>query len=98
MQIKYKNNKIEAICTDSEIARREYNVAMADKIAQRMVQLKSAISIENLLQLHIGRCHKLRGKRQGQYAMDLVHPYRLVFIMVKQRISIVEIQEIVDYH
>lgn len=25
------------------------------------------------------RCHALHGNREGQYAMDLVHPHRLVF-------------------
>lgn len=27
-----------------------------------------------------GRCHELKGNRVGQLSIDLVHPYRLVFV------------------
>lgn len=30
--------------------------------------------------------------------MDLIHPYRLIFIQYGNTVDIVEIQEIVDYH
>ncbi len=47
---------------------------------------------------NIGRCYLLTGNRAGQYAMDLAHPYRLVFIKIGQEIQIARIQEIIDYH
>ena len=51
-----------------------------------------------MVQFHIGRCHPLKGNRQGQYAMDLVHPYRLVFEKTGDIIQIANVMEIVDYH
>ena len=36
--------------------------------------------------------------RKGQYAMDLVHPYRLVFEKTGDKIQIANVMEIVDYH
>jgi Plasmid maintenance system killer protein len=51
-----------------------------------------------MIQYHIGRCHPLTGDRKGQYAMDLSHPYRLVFKVKQESIEIAEIIEIVDYH
>jgi hypothetical protein len=48
--------------------------------------------------LRLGRCHPLYGDRLGQYAMDLIHPYRLIFTQYGNTVDIVEIQEIVDYH
>ena len=50
------------------------------------------------MQYRIGRCHSLIGKRKGQYAMDLTHPYRLVFIKEDDFTVSVRIEEIVDYH
>ena len=46
----------------------------------------------------IGRCHKLSGNRKDQYAVDLVHPQRLVFTVIGNEIQIAEILEITDYH
>ena len=43
-------------------------------------------------------CHPLTGDRNGQFAVDLVHPYRLVFEKNGEEIQIANIIEIVDYH
>ncbi len=40
----------------------------------------------------------MKGKRKNQYAVDLVHPYRLVFEKKGDDIQIVKVMEIVDYH
>ena len=52
---------------------------MATKIHQRIDEISAADTVEMMIQFHIGRCHALTGSRQNQYAVDLVHPYRLVF-------------------
>lgn len=51
-----------------------------------------------MIQYHIGRCHALHVDRDGEYAVDLVHPYRLVFEKHGEDIQIAYIKEIVDYH
>ena len=51
-----------------------------------------------MINFSIGRCHQLNGNREGQYALDLVHPYRLIFVKIDDQIQIVKIIEIVDYH
>lgn len=51
-----------------------------------------------MIQFGIGRCHPLTQNRKGQYAVDLAHPYRLVFEKMENQIQIVNILEIVDYH
>lgn len=55
-------------------------------------------TVEEMIQFKIGRCHLLIGDRKGQYAVDLVQPYRLVFEKVGNEIQIANILEIVDYH
>ena len=89
LKITYKTRKLEKVCTIASETEKRYGVEMSEKIHQR---------IEELVQFHIGRCHLLKGKRKGQYAMDLVHPYRLIFEKIDEEIRIVMVKEITDYH
>ena len=98
MDITYKNKKIEKICTDAKMAERTYGREMAAKIHQRVDEINAADTVEMMIQFHIGRCHPLNQNRKGQYAVDLVHPYRLVFEKNGDEIQIANILEIVNYH
>ena len=98
MDITYKNNKIKKVCTDAKAAERTYGQEMADKIHQRIDEIGAADTVEMMIQFHIGRCHPLKQNRKGQYAVDLIHPYRLVFEKHDDEIQIANILEIVDYH
>lgn len=98
MEVTFKNSKIRKICTDPKIAIKKYNELMAGIITQRIFELKASETIEDLLNSKIGRCHSLKGNRKGQYAMDLIHPQRLIFTVHKKEIQIAKIIEIVDYH
>ncbi|RGF77091.1 type II toxin-antitoxin system RelE/ParE family toxin [Ruminococcus sp. AF31-8BH] len=98
MEITYKNNKIRKICTDIKVAEKTYGAQMAEKIDMRIGEISAADTVEMMIQFRIGRCHPLTQNRKGQYAMDLVHPYRLVFEKNGNEIQIANILEIVDYH
>lgn len=98
MEVTYKSRKIEKDCTVAAVAEKRYGIRMAQKIQQRIDEISAADSVEEMILCKIGRCHSLKGNRKDQYAVDLVHPYRLVFIKKGNEIQIAEIQEIVDYH
>ena len=98
MDITYKNKKIQKVCTDAATAERNYGIKMAAKIQQRIAEISAADTVEILVQFHIGRCHPLTQNRKGQYAMDLIHPYRLIFEKYGLQVHVVKIIEIVDYH
>lgn len=98
MQVNYKNRQIEKICTNASAATKKYGPRTAGLIHQRVDEIYAADSVEMLVQFRIGRCHQLVGDRKGQFAMDLEHPLRLVFEVIRDEIQIAEIQEIVDYH
>ena len=98
MELTYKNNKIKKVCTDARTAEKNYGLEMAAKIHQRIDEIRAADTVEMMIQFHIGRCHQLKQDRKGQYAMDLVHPYRLIFEKEGDQIQIANILEIVDYH
>ena len=98
MIVEYRTKCLEKVYTKASTAVRQYGQEMAIRLHQRIKQIKAADNVEILVQCHIGRCHQLHGDRDGQYAMDLVHPYRLVFTKHGDEIRIARIEEIVDYH
>jgi len=71
---------------------------MAVSIHLRVSQIRSAESIEHLIQYSIGRCHSLKGDKKDQYAMDLIHPYRLIISKDGFKICCARIEAIEDYH
>lgn len=98
MEIRYKSNRIRKICENVKLAEKTYGTQMTEKLDQRLYEIQAADTVEMLIQFHIGRCHPLSNNRKGQYAVDLVHPYRLVFEKQGKEIQIVQIIEIIDYH
>lgn len=96
MEITYKN--IEKVCTNAKVADKTYGNEMSGKIQMRLDEIAAADTVEMMIQFHFGRCHSLINNRKGQYAVDLVHPYRLVFEKHGNKIQIAHILEIVDYH
>lgn len=98
MDVEYRNKSIEKVCKDASAAEKKYGQKMAEKIQLRIDQIIAADSVEQMIQFHIGRCHPLRQNRKNQYAVDLVHPMRLVFEKKGSEIQIAYITEIVDYH
>ena len=98
MEIEYKTRSIEKVCTDASIAEKKYGYEMAEKIQLRIDQIRAAATVEEMIRFKIGRCHPLQGNRKSQYAVDLVHPQRLVFEKKGAEIQIANIIEIVDYH
>ena len=98
MKIEYRNRSIEKVCTDASVAEKKYGFEMAEKIQLRIDQIRAAATVEEMIRFKIGRCHPLQGNRKNQYAVDLVHPQRLVFEKKGVEIQIANIIEVVDYH
>ena len=96
MVVLYRTNKLERTCTDAKVATRMHGSEMAEKIDQRIGELESIDSIEQLLQYKVGGFHALHGDRRHQFAMDLVQPYRL--IIEKGGENGIRVVEIEDYH
>lgn len=98
MQIEYRTRKLERVCTNASEAEKKYGCEMAMKIHQRIDEISAADTVELMIQYGIGRCHLLKGNRKNQYAVDLIHPYRLIFENKGNEIQIANIMEIIDYH
>lgn len=109
MEIIFKSNKLKKMCEDYGLAKCQWGEAMAKKIVQRINELQAAETLADLSHQPPTRCHRLSQNREGQYAVNLIEPYRLVFqpladdgsVLVNAEpihIERVKILEVVDYH
>jgi proteic killer suppression protein len=77
MEIGFKDKKLKALCEQSNLAQRNLGPLMAKKLRSRLADLQAASVVTDLC---MGRPHPLEENRAGEFALDLAHPQRLVFI------------------
>ncbi len=110
MEVVFQNEKDKRAFSDHRSLQRRWGAEGAKKVARRLQQLAAAPSLADMRALP-GRCHELGADRKGQLAVDVYHPYRLVFRPTANpppakpdggldwsAVDSVTIVEIVDYH
>jgi len=111
MEIGFSKAKLAKLCNSESKLRGEYGPRMALLIQLRLIELHDAEDLSVMRSLPGPRCHELTQDRDGQLAVDLVHPYRLIFrpdhdpLPLKDdggldwsQVTRIEIVEITDYH
>ena len=111
MDIAFRTRKLEKTFNSAEVLQKAYGARMAKAIMIRLAVLKAARTLALVPTTPPDRRHQLRGDRDEQFAVDLVHPHRLVFeanhdplprkddggIDVEQ-VTAITIIEVIDYH
>lgn len=110
MDIAFRTRKLENTFNSTK-ALQAYGTRRAKVIMTRLAILKAAKTLEQVPTTPPDRRHQLRGDRDEQYAVDLVHPYRLIFEpnhdplprkhdggIDTQQVSAITIMEVIDYH
>ncbi len=82
MDILYRNKGIEKACTEQKEAVKRYGPNNQKKLVQRLGEIQAANNLETVLKLPAARCHPLSGDLKGLWAVDLAHPFRLLFRLV----------------
>lgn len=111
VDINFQNRKLEKTCNSAKELQKKYGKRMAQTLMNRLVVLRAARTLELVPKNPPDRRHQLRGDRDEEYAVDLVHPYRLVFkpnhepLPRKQdggidteQVTSITIIEVTDYH
>lgn len=80
MIIYFRTKKLQKICNNAKLSKKELGHDMARKLQQRIMELKAASCLDDISRTPPQRCHLLTGDRDGQLSVDLKHPYRLFFI------------------
>jgi proteic killer suppression protein len=110
MKIEFNNNKLKKYANDDRLAAKKLGSRESKLYKQRLDDLTAAETLEDVRYLP-GNYHELVQNRKGQWACDLVHPYRLIFGPLENpipsnddgqylwiEIKGIEIIEIEDYH
>lgn len=108
MEVLFSDPHLRDICASDREMRRAFGQVRARKVQQRLRQLHVAETLEDMRTM-AGRCHLLKGDREGYLALDLDGPYRLIFKPTKWMednsggldwlaVQSVVVSEIVDYH
>jgi hypothetical protein len=111
VEIAFANHRLKATMESQRELVRTYGDRLGNLIGRRLLELKALPNLAAGFQVPNLRLHQLSGARDEQFAVDLVHPRRLVFevgdlpiprqddggIAVDQVRTII-IREVVDYH
>ena len=111
MEIAFRTRKLGKTLNSESELQKAYGEPMAVKLMSRLAVLKNARTLAEVPSSPPDRCHPLKGEREGQYAVDLDHPRRLVFelnhepVPRKQdggidldKVTAIIIVDVVDYH
>lgn len=112
MQIFFRTKQLAKICNTESVAIKKIGKESASKLKIRLAQIHAADNLDLLIQFPMpGRCHKLKADRKNQYAMDLKHPLRLIFvptngeqgwnendIIIENKVDVITVIDIKDYH
>ncbi len=111
MDINFARQKLEKTFNTMTTMKRAFGDRMAKTVAMRMKVLRHARTLGMVPVTKPDRRHQLEGDRAGQYAVDLVHPKRLVFEpnpnpmprkedggIDTDQVTAITIIEVVDYH
>ena len=79
MDILFQDRKLEKVCNNQSLLIRKYGPLRAKLLRRRLDEFRAADNLEVLRSLPQVRCHELKGNREGTLAVDLDHPYRLIF-------------------
>ena len=79
MDIVFEKAKLQKIFNRQSLIIKEFGKENGRVIMRRMSVLRAANNLEQIPHTKPERRHELTGKRKGEFAVDLKHPFRLVF-------------------
>ncbi|MCL1480502.1 MULTISPECIES: type II toxin-antitoxin system RelE/ParE family toxin [unclassified Marinobacter] len=98
MKVEFRKKKLEKCFKHKKQATKEFGDQVARKYIQRIEIIKSVANLDDLKGMPGLRCHPLKGKRQGQYAVKLTGFYRLIFTVDGDCLNIAMIEEVSKHY
>jgi proteic killer suppression protein len=111
VDVLFQDQKLAKVCNSEPLLIRKYGPVCARLIRRRLDEFRAADDLEVLRCLPQLRCHELKGNREGTLAVDLDHPYRLIFEPANDptprkpdngldwnRVTAIRVLSVEDYH
>ena len=95
MEIEFATNRLERCADDYNAAVREWGAPVARRYQARIRLLRGAVSFNVLRSNRSLRLHRLSGRRQRQYAIDLTNRWRLIIVagQTENQLVVVEVTQ-----
>lgn len=78
MRVRFRNTQLRKAFQEGERATKRWGADVARRYIQRVNALMDASDFETIKAIRAFRAHPLTGRRQGQWALDLVGRWRLI--------------------
>lgn len=111
MDILFQDRTLKKIYNDQSQLTRVYGAKRAKLLRRRLDDLRAVDNLDVIRCFPQTRCHELKGDRKGTLAVDLDHPYRLIFepanspVPIKPdggldwiRVTAISVLAVEDYH
>ena len=111
MDIAFRTRKLARAFNSASELQKAYGIRMAKTIMKRLAVLRAARNLGLVPSTPPDRRHQLRGDRDEQFAVDVVHPHRLVFEINHdpvprkedggidlEQVTAITITDVIDYH
>jgi len=103
MEIRFAGAKLKKEFESQALLQKRYG-EQSKKIQLRLAVLKASPNLASVPKGKPERCHELKGERKGTFAVDLIHPYRLLFEPLgnpassMEKVTSIRILGVEDYH
>lgn len=111
MDVEFKSRRLKSACSSEKEGDRTWGAVRARVVRRRLAELVSAAHLGVIQKIPGPRLHPLHGNRSGEWAVDVVHPFRLVFEIAEEeiprlddggvdltRVTSIRILAVEDYH
>ena len=80
MDVSFATSKLQKLCNNSKKMVSELGPRDAERLQQRLLEMRRVETLRELELLPATGCHPLKGNRRGEWAVYLAHPRRLIFL------------------
>lgn len=98
MIIRFRTNTLQKQYEKSNLAIAAYGKQVGRKYIQRINIIKKSKNIDQLSSIRALKCHPLKGKRKGEWAIKLTGFYRLIFTLHGEKLEIARIEEVSKHY
>ena len=98
MIVVFRTRQLERCYKDYRKASKVYGEDAAKRYILRVNTIKQARNIDQLMKLPVLRCHRLKGNRAGQFAVNVTGFHRLIFSLEGETLEIVRIEDVSKHY
>lgn len=98
MKVRFRTNTLRKQYEKSENAIAAYGKQVGRKYIQRINIIKKSENIDELISIRALRCHPLKGKRKGEWVINLTGFDKLIFTLQGENLEIARIEEVSKHY